>query len=453
MARDLTPAERDALRGGEAWLDGPRVRFNEDEILDEWAQVLSRRGRPGSPATLAVYVHVPYCRSLCRYCRYGTCLPIDRHQLGAYVDYVVARLACVRQRFGRLRASSLYVGGGTPSLLTPTELERLLAELQRTFVVEGSATLEGHPQSLDFEKIRLAMSYGIDRFSMGVQSTDPSVLASVGRRNPPVDAIEARAHAVMRRGGSVNVDLMIGLPGQTLATVVRDLHWALALGAPSITLYRYIEVSQLPTEVAPVTFADLPWPALIARAVGRGYLPIYDGTQHAASAGFFRVVPLHPLAGPDRLARLGALRHLIRSGAFRRPLPAHGRLMHFTGFDIPSVHIMGFGPRAVSHLFGRAWVQDVTTAPDADQTAVARLTGRRISVASELRQAVAGDLLGRRWIRAAEYRASVGLDPLELLRTAPTPLAAALELRPRRARLRAAHPAAHDLLRWLLPRP
>lgn len=444
--------ERRRCRGGAVLLDGSPTRFDEDALTDAWAARLSGRGRPGSPDTVAVYVNVPYCGSRCRYCMYPSSVCEGPHRLEGYVAYLEERLRRVRRRLGRLRAGSIYVGGGTPSLLPVDGLERLFGALELTFAVAGDVTFEAHPGSLDEEKILRVTRHGVDRISLGVQSTEPRVLAAVGRENPPRQVLAELVRQAVRHAAFVNVDLMIGLPGQTASGVERDLRWALGLGARSVTLYRYQPVDRLPAAPDSLTYHDLSWSALVLRALAGGYVPVWDGGRDAFSASFFRPLPSRAPAPGALPGRLASLAHLIRSGGFRRPLPARARLLHFTGFDVGAIHVMGFGPGAISHLYGGAWYRDDTAPATLHGGSPPRLAGRTVRLQDELCGAVAGGFAEGRWVRHADHLASVGLGPEALLAALPAHLADALQWRRKDVRLRPSHAAAAEVIRWLLTR-
>jgi len=372
-----------------------------------------------------------------------------RHSAG-FVDYLEQRLRRVRHRLGQTRVSSMYVGGGTPSLLSADELGRLFGALEQTFDVKGDVTFEGHPSSLGGDKIDRLVSLGVNRISLGVQATQPRVLAAVGRENPPLWALNAVAQRVIRHGVFLNVDLMIGLPTQTASDVTADLRWALGLGPRCITLYRYQPVPGLAAPSERVTFADLSWPALAARVLGAGYLPVWNGARDAFAASFFRPLPQRwPRSGalPERLSGLA---HLVRSGGFGRALPARARLVHFTGFDVGAIHVMGFGPGAISHLYGGAWYRDDRSPAALNARTTPRLAGRTFRLEDELCIAVSEDLVRGRWVRRADQLASVGLDPWALLDRLPERLADALQRTKSRARLRLDHSEAAGAIRWLL---
>ena len=441
--------QRRRYRNESNWIDRAPQPLDEGTLVDEWADVLARRGSPGFPETLAAYVHVPYCHTACSFCMYfmSALSGLQAH----YVDYVVERLARLRRRVGRVRASSLYIGGGTPTVLPHDELARLLDAVNDTFDVEGDATMEAHPRTLDADKIALVLARGVNRLSMGVQSTEPAVLEAINRINPAREEMVAQVRLARQHGAFVNLDLVIGLPQQTREGLESDIRWALSAHPRCITVYRYQPVPHLPPPAGGLRYSDLDWTSLMQTAVVHGFAPLKPRRSDSYCATFLRLIP-HRRASLAAVARRAlAFGHLFRSGALHRPLPARARVHHFTGFDIPSINVCGFGPGAISHLFGRAWYRDTTRPADARAGRSPELTGNRISLDEELRRAVAADFAMDRWVDAGHYGGSIGLDPGALLTLLPVALAPAIERRGRRIRLRADHRRASDVLSWLVP--
>lgn len=449
MPLELNRFDQRSLRNGASWLERNPERLDEERLLDEWAEVLARRGTSGFPETLAAYVHVPYCHTRCTFCMYF--MSAFAGQETRYVDYALERLERFRQRTGRLRASSLFMGGGTPSILAHRDMERLLNAIGELFEIEGDATMEAHPGTLDSEKIALMIRGGINRISLGIQSTEPAVLEAINRQNPPRAEIAKQVETARRLGAFVNVDLVIGLPQQTREGLQSDVKWALSMHPRCLTLYRYQPVQGIPDDG--LHYRDLTWRALIETAIAHGFLPLVPRRPEAYCASFLRLVPQRTASLGVLARRARAFFHLFRSGALHRPLPAGARLEHFTGFDVPSVNVCGFGPGSISHLFGRAWYRDSTRPSEARAGLTPELTGARISLDEELRRAVAADFVAGRWVRSREYRGSLGLDPTTLLRELPGDLKPALQRHDARWRLTRDHPRARDVLSWLVPAP
>lgn len=453
MGLELSDVDRRGLRNGASWIERDIQRLDEDALIDAWADMLERRGGPGAPETLAVYVHVPYCHSPCSFCMYFMSAQLGTRQTTDYVEYTVERLARIRRRVGRIRASSLYIGGGTPSVLDHGELSRLFSAINDTFDVQGDATMEGHPQNLDADKIQLITGRGINRISIGVQSGEAAVLSAVNRHNPDRTEIARLARLASECGAFVNLDLVIGLPEQTLAGITRDVEWALSVLPRSVTLYRYQPMPQLPSPAGALTYRDLDWRRLTRLALRLGYLPLRPGNANAYCASFLRLVPQRRPSVPELGRRAVAFAHLLRSGAFHRPLPPGARLEHFTGFDVPQVNVLGFGPGAISHLYGHAWYRDDLRPTEANGTASPHFMGTPITPDEELRRAIAADFVAGRRVSRREYRGTTGRDPAELLASLPEGLGEALDSRGDKLRLRPRHAHALDLVRWLVPAP
>jgi oxygen-independent coproporphyrinogen-3 oxidase len=196
-------------------------------------------GRFGLPP-LAAYIHIPWCVRKCPYCDFnshaaGPELPED-----AYVDALLADLeADLAQVQGR-SLTSIFFGGGTPSLFSAAALGRLLEGLARrlNFAEDIEITLEANPGTFEQAKFRDYRALGINRLSIGVQSFQPAKLAALGRIH---DGDEARRAADMaRRAGfdNFNLDLMHGLPDQSLEDALSDLRSALALGPTHLSWYQ-----------------------------------------------------------------------------------------------------------------------------------------------------------------------------------------------------------------------
>jgi oxygen-independent coproporphyrinogen-3 oxidase len=180
-----------------------------------------------------VYVHVPFCAHRCDYCDFATWT--DRaHLVDAYVEACVADLGRRRATHPRA-ATSVFFGGGTPSLLAGEQLARILAAIERT--VDAEVTVECNPDSVDAHQLDTYAAAGVNRLSFGVQSMAPHVLASLGRTHDPANV--ERAVALARAAGfaRINVDLIYGTPGETIDDWRRTLDGAIALGVEHVSAY------------------------------------------------------------------------------------------------------------------------------------------------------------------------------------------------------------------------
>jgi len=180
-----------------------------------------------------VYVHVPFCSHRCDYCDFATWT--DRaHIIDAYVDACVADLERRNAR-GAPAATSVFFGGGTPSLLPPAHLARILHAIRRA--PDAEVTVECNPDSVDAEKFAVYAAAGVNRVSIGVQSMVPHVLQALGRTHDPANVERAIAGARGAGITRVNVDLIYGTPEESPADWKTSLEGALALGVEHVSAY------------------------------------------------------------------------------------------------------------------------------------------------------------------------------------------------------------------------
>ena len=181
-----------------------------------------------------VYIHVPFCAVRCDYCDFATWT--DRgHLIDAYVDACVTDVSR-RARRGELRpATSVFFGGGTPSLLPADRLARILDAVPR--VTDAEVTVECNPDSVDPAKLTAYRRAGVSRLSFGMQSVRPHVLASLGRTHEPANVTRAVEGARAAGFESFNLDLIYGTPGESLGDWRATLDAALALEPPHVSAY------------------------------------------------------------------------------------------------------------------------------------------------------------------------------------------------------------------------
>ncbi len=182
-----------------------------------------------------LYIHIPFCKQKCNYCDFASFAGRDFLR-----EEYLAALACEAARYAGQACRTLYVGGGTPSLLTLSQLEKLVALIEKNFVPVSSfseSTFEANPESLTPEKMAFLTKAGFNRFSVGLQSFHDEELKLLGRVHTSADFLRAfeslRAHGVK----NINVDLIAGLPGQTLEKFLQSLEKLIALTPEHISVY------------------------------------------------------------------------------------------------------------------------------------------------------------------------------------------------------------------------
>ncbi|WP_374486890.1 radical SAM family heme chaperone HemW [Zoogloea sp.] len=188
---------------------------------------------------LSLYVHFPWCVRKCPYCDFNSHAVKDEGiPEQAYIEALVADLeSALPQIWGR-RVHTIFIGGGTPSLITPDGLDELLTAIRMRVQLDPQAeiTLEANPGTVDSGRFRAFRQAGVNRLSVGIQSFDDRHLQALGRIHGRTDAIAA-AEAALTHFEAVNLDLMYALPGQTLAEAEADLATALALGPQHLSCY------------------------------------------------------------------------------------------------------------------------------------------------------------------------------------------------------------------------
>ena len=274
---------------------------------------------------LGVYLHAPFCVSHCTYCDFYTKAYSDGSQVRTFAE---ALAAGVRNSSEDLEVTgravdTLYFGGGTPSLLEPADLEKVMESLRATFrLLPGvEISMEANPESIRREKLRAFRSLGVNRLSLGVQSFQPAILSTLGRAHTARRAMEAIEDARAAGFDNVSFDLMLALPGQGRETVKRDLQTSLSLDPDHLSVY-LLEMDKQS--------------ALRAR-IERGELPAPTEDDAAEQYELTRAA----------LTRAGFLHYELSNFAHRDKQCKHN-LKYWT--DMPFV---GFGPSAWSYLAGR----------------------------------------------------------------------------------------------------
>jgi oxygen-independent coproporphyrinogen-3 oxidase len=189
-----------------------------------------------SPA--GIYLHIPFCATRCHYCNFVT--GGYEEQLAArYVAAICAEIAARQWPATATHVDTIYLGGGTPTTLTPSQLGRILETIDRTFTIDRQAeiTIEANPGSVTTAALREIRQTGINRISFGVQSFDDRELSMIGRSHEAEEA--RRAVAMARAAGfeSLSLDLIAGLPEQTLSTWERNLSELFALAPDHLSVY------------------------------------------------------------------------------------------------------------------------------------------------------------------------------------------------------------------------
>ena len=293
--------------------NGPRYtsyptadRFVEAFDAQAYRRWLGNRSIGGFARPLGLYVHVPFCDTLCFYCACNKIATRDHGKARKYVQYLTREARLVAAALGEdRRISRMHWGGGTPTFLGHEESARLMVALRSTFDFDrnGEFAIEVDPRRVDAAQVAGLGRLGFNRLSVGVQDFDPAVQLAVNRVQTVQQTREVIDVARANGFRSVNMDLIYGLPKQTVGGFMATLERVLECDPDRIALYSY---AHLPTVFKPqrrIVSADLPSPAAklqimegaIRRLEAAGYL--YIGMDHFAK-------PRDELAVAQQLGRL-----------------------------------------------------------------------------------------------------------------------------------------------------
>ncbi|MDC7221364.1 MAG: radical SAM family heme chaperone HemW [Spirochaetales bacterium] len=189
----------------------------------------------------SLYIHFPFCKSRCAYCDFYSCslaqLKADRDKIFRdYGDKIIQQNSLLSHEFGIKDYSTVYLGGGTPSLYSLKELERIFAAL-KLLPEEREITIEVNPESLDSARLREYGRLGINRISMGVQSLDEKVLKAMGRISGREQALQSVQLLKGWKEGTWSADFIFAYPGQDKKSQLEDLRQFLALEPPHFSFY------------------------------------------------------------------------------------------------------------------------------------------------------------------------------------------------------------------------
>lgn len=291
-------------------------------------------------AVVSLYLHVPYCARLCWYCACHTGVANRYDTIARYRDALLAEIAAVRGHLGGCRqVAQVHWGGGTPTMLRPEDFLRIDRALKQAFAVDGTAEIavEIDPRVLTDAMVEALAAAGVTRVSFGVQDFDPRVQAAINRRQS--FDLTRDAVAKLRRKGiaSVNLDLVYGLPLQTVASLRATIARTLELAPDRIALFGYAHVPWMKRHQRLIREADLPdaqarWDQARAAAAmieNARYRPV--GIDHFALPG-------------DGLARAAAAGRL------------HRNFQGYTTDEAP--WLIGFGASAIS-AFPQGYAQNL----------------------------------------------------------------------------------------------
>lgn len=268
-------------------------RFTNGFRSGDYLQAVSDVRHAGALKPLSLYLHIPFCESLCYYCACNKIITKDHSKSEVYLTYLKREIGMQAALFsGMNHVEQLHFGGGTPTFLSDDQMGALMEYLRRSFNfapdADGEYSIEIDPRTVDAERIRSLRRQGFNRLSLGVQDFDEEVQKAVNRIQPEaltVDAIAAAREVGFR---SISVDLIYGLPKQNVISMARTLARIIAANPDRISIYNYAHMPQLFKSQRLIVDDDLPGPEAkldmlslcIHKLTEAGY--VYIGMDHFA---------------------------------------------------------------------------------------------------------------------------------------------------------------------------
>ena len=373
--------------------------WSENFADDDWQRALATADAAGPDEPIAVYVHLPFCLKRCLFCACNVVVGRRDDVVVEYLDRLEQEIERTAARLpNRRKVSGLHWGGGTPTHLDVTQIERLWSVLNRHFELlpDAEVSIEVHPPVTTREQMETLARLGFTRISFGVQDLDPGVQELIDRHQT-VEQTERMLTWARELGmRSVNFDLIYGLPGQTPETWSYTLDEVLRLRPDRLAIYSYAHVPWLHAHQKRMEVARMPEPMVkleLLRTAGR---------RLADEAGYREIGFDHFALPGDELARAVDEHRLYRS---------------FMGYTVkPAADYVGFGASAISEI-GSAFVQNHAKlnrwneAIDAGHAAIHR--GHALTLDDRVRKLVIERLMCNQLVRFAEVEALSGQPFME----------------------------------------
>ncbi len=366
--------------------DGPGPRytsyptapaFRDSFGPEEHACLLAASARDGAP--LSLYVHIPFCATRCLFCGCNVVVSRDRGWGGRYLPLLEREMELAAERLGAARREVVQVhwGGGTPTFLPPRDLTALMAAIERHFHLaeDCEISVEVDPREASAEHLDALAAAGVRRLSLGVQDLDPEVQQAV-RRVQTAEEIRRVIDGARRRGiHGINVDLIYGLPRQTVSGFLATVREVLALAPDRLAVFNFAYLPSRFRHQRAIDPAALPGP--------EEKLSLLEGAVREITAAGYAFIGMDHFARPgDPLARA------LREGTLTR---------NFQGYSTHGgTDLVGFGVSAISAA-GGGYAQNRLTIPEyraaIEAGTLATERGLALSAEDRLRRDVILDLM------------------------------------------------------------
>ena len=367
--------------------DGPGVDiFDAHAVRDAWQEHRASSVR----APCHFYLHIPFCRQRCSYCCYYSVASTGGNQVDEYLASLKQAMTFFAPAFARRPFQTLYIGGGTPSLLTPEQLETLLSNLLERYKFDpgGQRTVECNPFSVSREKLDVLKRFGVNRISMGVQSLSRAPLTSENRgyQNP---SIVERAVRLIREAGDfdLNLDLLLGMRTDSGKSFLRSFDNIIRLDPDEITVYTISPQGDYLDKF----YAGEP-------SLFRAHL-----------AGSFGEVPKLIRSRNHGRCRLSQREPTLKDHAWHFSGGAHQQRHGYDDFSPNPASVFGLGPSARSRVAGVLTYAEETRLPAPFDPRRPVYRGRRLNMRDEMVKSLVVRICGGKEISPEDFRRMFGL--------------------------------------------
>jgi len=320
------------------------LHFTEEFTAGEYQKHALRSNQVLNPPPLSLYVHIPFCQSLCYYCACHKVITRNTNRVNIYLDSLYEEVAMQAALFDDDRVvEQIHFGGGTPTYLSDEQLYDLLAHLSDRFILDTGSerefAIEVDPRSVTTRTISALAEIGFNRLSLGIQDFDPQVQQAVNRVQAVEDIISLVEHARIAKYKSISFDLIYGLPHQTEESFSRTLDTVIAIQPDRLAVYNYAHLPNRFKGQRMIKERDLPSPDV--------KLKILDRTIEKLGKASYIYIGMDHFALPD-----DQLVKAQQNGTLQR---------NFQGYSTHgNCDLIGLGVSAIGHI-DNTYVQNATT--------------------------------------------------------------------------------------------
>ena len=355
-------------------------------------------------APVSLYLHIPYCQKLCWFCGCHAKVAHGYDKVSTYLEALIKEIRLVRRQLKRnQRVAHIHFGGGSPTMLSGDDFSRIMRELNESFALDADAeiAIEIDPRTITEGKIAAYAKYGVNRVSIGVQDFDPAVQKAINRVQPLSTVYEALRLCRNYDIDAISLDLVYGLPLQTLQGFLDTVEYALALKPSRIALFGYAHVPWKKKQMQLINDADLP--------DDRTRMHLAQEAARRINAAGYVTIGLDHFAKPDDAMAIALERHTLRR--------------NFQGYTTDTSEVLiGLGTSAISS-FDQGYTQNAVKIEEYEQSLaedkLATIRGIELTDDDKIRRAIIESLM-------CYYDADIALFDLDStgIRSQLTPLIA-----------------------------